>query len=153
MPEETYQKFLENLNAEYYKLVGIVSDFDKNLLTVKGWGVTLGLAALAWGFQNQHYGLFLIATIAGLAFWMIEAVMKRHQMRYYVRMREIEVISFDISKIELSRVRWFLHLWSIGVGNEHTKKVKRHGQLLSYTSQHRVILLPGFSLKFSYHTC
>ncbi len=102
MPEEVDHRFIDSINAEYYKLVSIVSDFDKNLLTVKGWGVTLGLAALAWGFQNQHYGLFLIATISGLAFWMIEAVMKRHQMRYYVRMREIEVISFDISKIELS---------------------------------------------------
>lgn len=102
MLEEIDHRFIENLNAEYYKIVSIVSEFDKNLLTVKGWGVTLGLAALAWGFQNQHYGLFLIATIAGLAFWMIEAVMKRHQMRYYIRMREIEVIGFDIAAVKLS---------------------------------------------------
>lgn len=101
MPAEVDYKFVESLNAEYYKLVSLVSDFDKNLLTVKGWGVTLGLAALAWGFQNQHYGLFLIAAIAGLSFWMIEALMKRHQMRFYVRMREIEVISFTLSAAKL----------------------------------------------------
>ena len=101
MPEAIDHSFIENLNTEYYKLVSVVSDFDKNLLTVKGWGVTLGLAALAWGFQNQHYGLFLIAAISGLAFWMIEAVMKRHQMRYYIRMREIEVISFALSAVKL----------------------------------------------------
>jgi hypothetical protein len=101
MPDEVDHRFIENLNTEYYKIVSIVSEFDKNLLTVKGWGVTLGLAALAWGFQNRHYGLFLIAAISGLAFWMIEAAMKRHQMRYYVRMREIEVISFMLAAVTL----------------------------------------------------
>jgi len=54
MSEELNKKFSEGLSTEYYKIVGAVSDFDKNLLTVKGWGVTLGLAAIAWGFQNQH---------------------------------------------------------------------------------------------------
>ena len=92
---------MEGLSTEYYKIVSIVSDFDKNLLTVKGWGVTLGMAALAWGFQNQRYGLFLVACVSGIAFWIIEAVMKRHQMRYYVRMREIEVIGSAVSEIKL----------------------------------------------------
>jgi hypothetical protein len=101
MPEASNKELMEGLSTEYYKIVGIVSDFDKNLLTVKGWGVTLGLAALAWGFQNQHYGLFLVACISGVAFWIIEAVMKRHQMRYYVRMREIEVIGSALSEIKL----------------------------------------------------
>lgn len=98
MSAEPDKRFTESLSAEYYRLVGIVSDFDKNLLTVKGWGVTLGLAALAWGFEKQHYGLFLVAALSGVAFWTIEAVMKRHQMRYYVRMREIEVIGAELSQ-------------------------------------------------------
>ena len=94
--------FNENLSTEYFKVVDIVTDFDKRLLTIKGWGVTLSLAALAWGFQNQHYGLFLIGAVSGLAFWAIEAAVKRHQMRYYVRMREIEVIAYDLDKVALS---------------------------------------------------
>lgn len=101
MPEELKTELGEGFVTEYYKIVGIISDFDKNLLTVKGWGVTLGLAALAWGFQNQHYGLFLVACMSGIAFWIIEAVMKRHQMRFYVRMREIEVIGSTLSAIKL----------------------------------------------------
>lgn len=129
MPEEFDKKFAENLNTEYYKIVGIVSDFDKNLLTVKGWGVTLGMAALAWGFQNQRYGLFLVASVSGIAFWIIEAVMKRHQMRYYIRMREIEVISFMLSGVKLpdgSQVSTPLIDWSWEKAtesfNEGTKK-------------------------------
>lgn len=125
MPEELKQELSEGFITEYYKIVGIISDFDKNLLTVKGWGVTLGLAALAWGFQNQHYGLFLVACISGIAFWIIEAVMKRHQMRFYVRMREIEVISSTLSGIELpdgSQVSTPLIDWSWEKATESFKR-------------------------------
>jgi hypothetical protein len=53
-------------------------------MTVKGWGVTMSLLALAWGFQHQHYGLFLVAALSGLAFWLLEGVVKQHQMRFYM---------------------------------------------------------------------
>jgi hypothetical protein len=33
--------------------------------------------------------------VSGIAFWAIEAAMKRHQMRYYPRMREIEAVRFQ----------------------------------------------------------
>ena len=84
----------EALREEYYAILKIVGDFDGRLMTVKGWGVTLSLAALGWGFQYGHYGLFLVAVLSGLGFWLIEGVMKRHQMRYYLRMREIEVLQY-----------------------------------------------------------
>ena len=83
------------LLKEYYEIYKTVNEFDKNLLTVKGWGVTLALAALAWGFKAGHFGLFLVATLSGLSFWLIEGTMKRHQMRYYLRMREIEVLRYN----------------------------------------------------------
>lgn len=76
---------------EYFALVKSVADFDQRLLTVKGWGVTLSLAALGLGFQYRAYGFFLIAAASSLAFWIIEHAGKRHQMRHYVRIREIEV--------------------------------------------------------------
>jgi len=80
-----------------------VNEFDQRLITVKGWGVTLSLAALAWGFQYAHYGLFLVAALSGLTFWLIEVTMKRHQMRYYLRMREIEVLQYDRGRSEDDR--------------------------------------------------
>ena len=62
----------EALLREYYEILKIVGDFDGRLLTVKGWGVTLSLAALSLGFQQSHYGLFLVASLSGLGFWLIE---------------------------------------------------------------------------------
>ena len=76
---------------EYFALVKSVSDFDQRLLTVKSWGVTLSLAALGFGFQYRSYGMFIVAAASSLAFWSLEGEMKRHQMRHYPRMREIEV--------------------------------------------------------------
>lgn len=95
-------EFPKELSMEYYKLFDIVNEFDKRLLTVKSWGLTFSLGALALGFQEKHYGLFLVACISSIAFWFIEGVFKKHQMRFYVRMREIEVINFELSKSKLS---------------------------------------------------
>lgn len=78
--------------VEYYKLVDIVGSFDARLLTVKSWGVTLSLAALGLGFQFSTAGYFLVSAFSALAFWLIEAAMKGHQMQHYPRMREIEVL-------------------------------------------------------------
>ncbi len=85
----------EFLSQEYFALLGLVKDVDQRLITIKGWGVTLSLAALGFGFEYGHYGLFLIATLSGFAFWMIEGLVKRYQMRYYVRMRDIEVFAYE----------------------------------------------------------
>jgi hypothetical protein len=76
---------------EYFTLVKSVSEFDHRLLTVKSWGVTLSLVAMGLAFQYRSYGLFLVAAVSSLAFWSLEGTIKRHQMRYYPRMREIEV--------------------------------------------------------------
>jgi hypothetical protein len=76
---------------EYFALVKTLSEFDQRLLTVKSWGVTLSLVALGFGFQYCSYGMFLVAAGSSLAFWSLEAAMKRHQMRHYPRMRQIEV--------------------------------------------------------------
>ena len=76
---------------EYFALLKCVSEFDQRLLTVKSWGVTLSLAGLGLGFQFRSYGMFLVAAASSLAFWSLEGTIKRHQMRYYPRMREIEV--------------------------------------------------------------
>src|SRR5271165_3730498 len=95
----------ESLLREYYEIVKIVADFDARLMTVKGWGVTLSLAALAWGFKDGTYGVFLVAALSGLGFWLIEGTMKRHQMRYYLRMREIEVLQYQAAPDEAAKAR------------------------------------------------
>lgn len=96
---------------EYYSIVATVEAFDQRLLTVKSWGVTLSLAALAWGFQDQRYGLFLVSALSAVGFWLIESSFKRHQMRFYPRLREIERAVFAATPeadkaLAAPRVNW-----------------------------------------------
>jgi hypothetical protein len=79
---------------EYLKLVDIIHDYDSILLTIKGWGVTLSLTALGFGFKEKAWGYFLLAAISGINFWGVEYFMKGYQMQYYPRMRAIEVIQY-----------------------------------------------------------
>ena len=144
MSRESREGLIKGLNDEYYKLLEIVGEFDKNLLIVKGWGVTFSLVALAGGFQQEHFGLFLVACISALAFWIVEGTIKRHQMRYYFRMREIEVINFELmqktlpdkSKISTPQIDWS---WKIA-NDYYTGKRKgtppvpaRYQKTLSYS--------------------
>lgn len=90
----------DDLMSEYYAIYETVSAFDQRLLTIKSWGVTFGLATLGLGFQQDHYGLFLVAAISALAFWALEAVTKLHQMRHFPRMGDIEQASYELFHIE-----------------------------------------------------
>lgn len=97
-PRET--RLHDDLMSEYFKLVDLVRDVDQRLLTVKGWGVTLSLASLGFGFQQDHYGLFLVAAVSALAFWIVEGSTKLHQVRYYPRMGDIEVAAYELFRLE-----------------------------------------------------
>jgi hypothetical protein len=125
----------DSLTKEYYTIVDIVKEFDRNLLTVKGWGVTLSLAGLGIGFQYQHYGLFIVAAISSLSFWAIEGVIKRHQMRYYVRMREIEFIKFrkeeDAENFSSPSIDWS---WTLAPEYFEGKRLGKPSSPERYTS-------------------
>jgi len=88
---------------EYFVLVTAIWEFDQRLLTVKGWGVTLSLAALRFGFQYRSFGLFLVAATSSAAFWILEGTMKRHQMRHYFRMLQIEIHTHALSQAETTQ--------------------------------------------------
>jgi hypothetical protein len=92
----------EDLGKEYYAILGVVSEYDGRLMTIKGWSVTLSLAGLGLGFQQQHYALFALAAATALAFWYVDALMKGFQLRYYWRMRDIEVAAFQINAVLLN---------------------------------------------------
>jgi hypothetical protein len=91
----------EDLSKEYYAILDVVSSYDGWLLVVKGWSVTLSLAALGLGFQQRHYALFALAAVTGVTFWYLDALMKGYQYRYYVRMREIEYTAYLINHVTL----------------------------------------------------
>ena len=91
------EELIKELLTEYYKIFDTINDFDKRLLTIKGWGVTMSLAALGMACKEKNYWIFLVAVVSSLAFWILEYLTKLHQMRYYVRMREIECVKYQIS--------------------------------------------------------
>ncbi len=90
-----------DLSAEYYALLDVVSAFDQRLIVVKGWSVTLSLATLGIGFQQGQPALFGLAAATALVFWVLDALTKRHQMRYYARMRDIEVAAAHLNRLQL----------------------------------------------------
>lgn len=78
------------LQAEYYHLQKTIEDFDGRALTIKAWSVTFGFAALAGAFASKSAVVFLIASAAGLLFWLLEAMWKAFQLGYYERVLQIE---------------------------------------------------------------
>jgi hypothetical protein len=91
----------EDMSKEYYAILGVISSYDGWLLVVKGWSVTLSLASLGLGFQQQHFSLFGLAAVTALGFWFLDGLMKGYQFRYYVRMREIEYTSYLVNRVAL----------------------------------------------------
>ncbi|WP_461189961.1 hypothetical protein [Arthrobacter sp. Z4-13] len=92
----------EDLGREYDAIMKVVSEFDGRLMIVKGWSVTLSLASLGLGFERGHSALFVLAAATALGFWFIDALMKRHQMQYYSRMRDIEVAAFHLNHLMIN---------------------------------------------------
>jgi hypothetical protein len=43
---------------EYFALSEAITEFDRRLLTIKGWGVSLSLVALGLGFNIARMGSF-----------------------------------------------------------------------------------------------
>lgn len=94
----------EDLTREYFALADAVAGADGRLMIVKGWSVTLSLAALGLGFQQQHYALFGLGAATAAAFWFLDGLMKGHQLRYYSRMRDIEVAAYELNAVELGNL-------------------------------------------------
>jgi hypothetical protein len=64
-----------------------------------------------WCEFDSRFWLFLIAAASSLALWTTGAVTKRHQMRHYVRIREIEVNRYrrsaeDEREYSAPRINW-----------------------------------------------
>ena len=101
VPEHDPERLLDDLNKEYYAIVDAVSGFDQRSMTIKGWSVTLSLVGLGLGFQQGHYALFALAAGTALAFWYLDALNKRYQLRHYSRMRDIEVAAHSLNNVNL----------------------------------------------------
>lgn len=87
---------LDLLLAEYMKLQDIVETFDERTLQIKGWSVTISLAAVVAAFASDKLGdnartaILLVAAASALAFWAIEFVWKCFQWTFFHRIDHIE---------------------------------------------------------------
>jgi hypothetical protein len=115
---------LDLIKQEYFKLQDFYEDFDKRIQGIKGWSITIALAAIAAGlnYKNEYLGLF--ASITSIIFWIIETIWKIFQYHYKPRIEEIE------SKIKLNDINSIIPLqiyssWfdSFRKGNFEFKKV------------------------------
>lgn len=83
------------LKDEYFKLQEFYEDYDKRLLGIKGWSVTVGVVALGAGFQNKMPNLWLFASIASILFFILELYWKTFQHCYYPRIKKLETAFRD----------------------------------------------------------
>ena len=72
------------------------SEPDQRALQIKGWSVTLSLAAIAAALVAKDIGpeqrdaTFLVAGLASALFWLIEYIWKTFQWSFFHRIDEIE---------------------------------------------------------------
>lgn len=78
------------LRAEYLHLQSTIEGFDNKALTIKTWSVTFSFTACGVAFTNKESLIFLIASIASIIFWFLEASWKTFQYAHYGRITEIE---------------------------------------------------------------
>jgi len=147
VPLQDPDRLLDELSKEYYAVVGIVSAFDQRLMTIKGWSVTISLAALGFGFSRSHYALFGVAAVTGAVFYIIDILTKRHQLRYYPRMRDIEIAALELNQIELKsgkvlsapRVDW---TWSLPAEGSKDSRDERPKQRTQETTREMLRKVP-----------
>lgn len=86
---ETSEK-IKLLQAEYFKLQDFYEGFDNKIQTIKGWSVTISIAAITFGFTNKNEFIWLFASLSALVFWIMEAKWKAFQYYHHGRIAEIE---------------------------------------------------------------
>ncbi|PTQ15352.1 hypothetical protein CWO33_10565 [Vibrio splendidus] len=90
---------MENLSAEYFKLIEIINQYDNYLMTIKGWSITVGIAIIGYAFQQTKKSILLLCIVSSLSFYVMDAKFKEYQVSYYPRMRAIENCVESIPRI------------------------------------------------------
>lgn len=57
--------------------------------------------ALRADLTREYYALFGLGAATALAFWFLDVLMKGYQLRYYGRMRDIEVAAHHLNAVRL----------------------------------------------------
>ena len=81
--------------AEYQLLFETYESFNQQTLTIKGWSVTIGLAAIIAIYSQQIGRLgkaaLWIASLSAIPFWWMDAYWKSFQNAYLRALKKLEV--------------------------------------------------------------
>jgi hypothetical protein len=77
------------IKDEYIMLQGFYEDIDNRCITIKGWSITAGLAAIGAGFVYSEL-LFLAAVFTSFLFWYLEGYWRGLSFFFSRRILEIE---------------------------------------------------------------
>lgn len=85
----------ELLIREYFELQSILQDYTSDSLTIKGWSVTVGFAALVAVYtrpagQIGRVGVAL-AGCSAIPFLLLDALWRSYQLAYYSRLCALEM--------------------------------------------------------------
>jgi hypothetical protein len=75
---------------EYFWIEDQIDRFDERTLKIKAWSVTLGAATIGAAAASKQPSLFLLASLAALVFWYVEAMWKYFQEALTPRVKFIE---------------------------------------------------------------
>jgi hypothetical protein len=81
---------LDLLREEYALVEHFIDGLDQRALSLKAWSVTIGVAGIAYALASDHHEILLVAALANVMLWIVEAIGKSFQGVYIVRAREIE---------------------------------------------------------------
>lgn len=80
---------IDLLKDEYTMLQGFYEDIDERCITIKGWSISAGLAAIGAGFVYSDL-LFLAAVFTSYLFWYLEGYWRGLSFFFSRRILEIE---------------------------------------------------------------
>jgi hypothetical protein len=89
------QEIITLLTQEYFVLQGVVESYNQQSLIIKGWSVTVGMAALIAAYalpvaEAAGRAGVVLAALAAVPFYLTDALWKSFQEAYYPRIRCIE---------------------------------------------------------------
>ncbi|MCF6255417.1 MAG: hypothetical protein L3J98_05705 [Gammaproteobacteria bacterium] len=85
------KEHLDNLlKDEYLLLQNAYEDFDRRALLIKGWSITVALGGIGLAFQSKSMSIMVLAGLAALFLWVMEALWKFFQYCSGPRISAIE---------------------------------------------------------------
>lgn len=90
MPKDTFDYKYELLLKEIDILQGGIRGYDSILFTIKGWSITIFSAFIFFVAKEDEALYLILAAIAVILFWALDAINKGFQRAFIIRHNRIE---------------------------------------------------------------